>query len=200
MSQSDQLTAALHANVLEGCSNADEYAERENIVRNADQAVRLTLARETDILTTGVRDPDAESATLSAFAGRGQIDDSLSPILSFPKPRPRPAITFHALQEWEGYVVNIGETDFVARLVDLTAGSSHEEEEADIPLAEISDDDAARMRAGSIFRWVIGYERSAAGTKKRVSEIVFRDLPTVTKTDLLDGVAWARETIRSLDL
>ena len=200
MSQSDQLTAALHVNVLEGCSNADEYAEGENIVRNADQAVRLTLARGTDTLTTGVRDPDAESATLSAFAGRGQIDDSLSHILSFPKPRPRPAITFHALQEWEGYVVNIGETDFVARLVDLTAGSSHEEEEADIPLAEISDDDAARMRAGSIFRWVIGYERSAAGTKKRVSEIVFRDLPTVTKTDLLDGVAWARETIRSLDL
>ena len=33
-------------------------------------------------------------------------------------------------QEWEGYVVDIGLSEFVARLVDLTAGSSHEEEEA----------------------------------------------------------------------
>ena len=33
-------------------------------------------------------------------------------------------------QEWEGYVVDIGASEFVARLVDLTAGSSHEEEEA----------------------------------------------------------------------
>ena len=34
----------------------------------------------------------------------------------------------------------------MARLVDLTAGSTHEEEEAVIPLAEISDNDADRMR------------------------------------------------------
>ena len=64
-------------------------------------------------------------------------------------------------QEWEGYVVDIGLSEFVARLVDLTAGSSHEEEEAIVPVAQISDHDAARLRLGSIFRWVIGYESSA---------------------------------------
>ena len=76
----------------------------------------------------------------------------------------------------------------------------HEEEEADIPLDEISDEDSAKMRPGSIFRWVIGYERSVAGTKRRVSQIVFRDLPAITKTDLRDGEKWACETIRSLEL
>ena len=60
---------------------------------------------------------------------------------------------FQVLQEWEGYVIDIGEDEFTARLLDLTAGSSHEEEEAVIPLAEISEDDLKHLRLGSIFRW-----------------------------------------------
>ena len=115
-------------------------------------------------------------------------------------PMLHPAATFHALQEWEGYVLEIGETDFVARLVDLTAGSVQEEEEAVIPLGELSDEDAAKMRPGSIFRWVIGYERTVAGSKRRVSQIVFRDLSAITRKDLRDGERWALETIRSLGL
>ena len=106
----------------------------------------------------------------------------------------------HALQEWEGYVVELGSVEFVARLVDLTAGSSHEEEEATIPLEEVSESDAARMAVGSIFRWVIGYERSLSGTKRRVSQIVFRDLPRITERDFREGREWARETLRALKL
>ncbi|MDE2927216.1 MAG: hypothetical protein OXT71_12525 [Acidobacteriota bacterium] len=105
-----------------------------------------------------------------------------------------------ALQEWEGFVLEIGETDFVARLVDSTAGLEQEEEEAVIPLAELSGEDFAKMRPGSLFRWVIGYERTVAGTKRRVSQIVFRDLPAITKMDLRDGEKWAHEIIRSLSL
>ena len=74
-------------------------------------------------------------------------------------------------------MLEINGDEFVAALVDLTANSSHEEEEAIIPLTEIADDDAAALRVGAIFRWVIGYERSRSGTKRRVSQIVFRDLP-----------------------
>ena len=91
-------------------------------------------------------------------------------------------------------------TDFVARLTDLTAGESYEREEAIIPLAELSDHDAARITAGSVFRWAIGYERSPAGTKKRVSRIVLRDLPAVTEADLRGGEEWARETVRAFGL
>ena len=97
-------------------------------------------------------------------------------------------------QEWEGYVVDIGASEFVARLVDLTAGSSHEEEEAIIPVAQISDHDAARLPLGSIFRWVIGYETSAVESQKWVSRIVFRDLPKITKNDLREGRAWAAKS------
>ena len=85
-------------------------------------------------------------------------------------------------------------------MVDLTAGSVQEEEEAVIPLGELSDEDAGKMRPGSIFRWVIGYERTVAGSKRRVSQIVFRGLPAITRRDLRDGETWALETIRSLGL
>ena len=95
--------------------------------------------------------------------------------------------TLHPLQEWEGHVVEIEKSEFVARLVDLTAGQWHESEKAVIPLAEISEYDASRIVIGSIFRWVIGYERSPEGTRKRVSQFVFRDLPRVTGADLRQG-------------
>ena len=113
--------------------------------------------------------------------------------------RIEPYAAFQAVQEWEGYVVEITASEFVARLVDLTAGSSHEEEEAIIPLAQVSDHDAARLHLGSIFRWVIGYETSAVESEKWVSWIVFRDLPKVTKTDLREGKAWARRVLESFD-
>ena len=72
------------------------------------------------------------------------------------------------LQEWEGYVTEIKDTEFAARLTDLTSGAKYAGEEACIPLEEISDDDADKMQVGSIFRWVIGYECKGRA-KKRVS-------------------------------
>ena len=103
----------------------------------------------------------------------------------------------HALQEWEGYVVEIGATEFVARLIGITAGASIEEEDAIIPLVEVSPHDTATLREGTIFRWVIGFQRSPYGAKKRVSRIVFRDLPVTTKGDLAAGAAWAEHVLRS---
>ena len=201
MLQSDQSTGAQHFNALEGLSYADEHVTSAHLVKNASQAIHLAMAHRTGALTTSVHEMDVNMATMPMFAGREQNNYDRYLIVNLPPPqRQRPTPTFHALQEWEGYVLEVGDTDFVARLVDLTAGSSHEHEEADIPLDEISDKDSAKMRPGSVFRWVIGYERSEAGTKRRVSQIVFRDLPEITKTDLRDGEVWAIDTIRSLKL
>ena len=123
-----------------------------------------------------------------------------SPIIDLPPPRPnRATASLHALQEWEGHVVNVSESEFVARLIDLTADRSHEGEEAVIPRVELSDADDARLHEGRIFRWVIGYERFPSGTRKRVSQIVFRDLPTITKRDIKEGAAWAREMAEFLN-
>ena len=107
-----------------------------------------------------------------------------------------PHRTLHALQEWEGYVVEIGKDALTARLLDITAGATIALVEASIPLEEVAEVDLSKVVAGSIFRWVIGYEREG-GTKKRVSHIVFRDLPAFTKDELL--VAKKRALARLAD-
>lgn len=132
------------------------------VSKGADN-VDKTLARQPD----QGEDRLAEIVNLPIFSGDAKL-----------------ATTLHPLQEWEGYVVQINNDGFTARLLDVTAGASYEEEEADIPLEEVSESDAAKMQVGSVFRWVIGYERAATGTKKRVSQIVFRDLPAITEKDL----------------
>lgn len=127
-------------------------------------------------------------------------EDVRRPLLPEQKPVLSSSTGLVALQEWEGYVIEIGEDAFVSRLWDITAGAKREEEEATIPFDEISDEDRRKMRLGSIFRWVIGYQRSVSGTKRRVSEIVFRDLPVVTQADWDEAEKWAIETRRLLGL
>ena len=99
--------------------------------------------------------------------------------------------TLHPLQEWEGYVVEINGDEFIARLLDVTAGDEYETEEVTIPVEELSNRDADRLEEGKFFRWVIGYERTRAGTKKLVSQITFRDLPRRTARDLERAREWA---------
>ena len=213
MLQADQSTAAQLVNPQGEPSSFDTAPTTEDLFQNADEAVRLALLHERrTALTVSADDREVASQPVSAFREqneenlsrltfREQNEENLSRILAFPQMRTRraPAVTLHALQEWEGYVLEISATDFVAHLIDLTVGSPQEEEEAVIPLTEISDDDVVKIRKGSIFRWVIGYERSVAGTKKRVSQIVFRDLPAMTKSDLQDGRAWADQISESFD-
>ena len=204
MPQSDQSTASRRFDAPGRRGSSDlglMTADATDLVRQAGEVVRaLVHPSHTGAGTTRASEPVANPATLPAFIGRES--DAVNPIVNFRPPSPprQRAATFYALQEWEGYVLEIDSTEFVARLVDLTAGSLVEEEEATIPLAEIAEDDLAKMREGSVFRWVIGYERSASGTKRRVSQIVFRDLPVVTRADLQKSEKWARETIRSLGL
>lgn len=189
-------------NVAAAGWRSDPESAASVLVRRADDAVSAALARGTES-SSEANAPDAGAGTTvrPPFADREQSGAGFSRRIDFPPPPEHraPKTTLHALQEWEGYVVEVGETDFVARLIDLTAGSENEDEEAIIPLAEISDDDVARMREGSIFRWVIGYERSVTGTKKRVSQIVFRDLPAITAADLRDAEAWAEDTARAFE-
>jgi hypothetical protein len=158
-------------------------------LRDASAAVNVLLVQRK--YTGGSFSEDstpAKAASDDDYTGHPQTADG----------RP-PCATFHARQEWEGYVLNIGKEAFEARLIDLTAGAMHEDEEATVPLQEISDHDAKKLRVGAIFRWVIGYERTEGGSRRRVSQIVFRDLPAVTKSDLRDGEVWARDMFQSLN-
>ena len=194
MTQAAQLTSAKNANVTKRLSDLDEDGMRQHEVHNADQAIRSWVKYRSEFPRTSMHAEGVESATMQTLEKGEEYADLFSGVLFLPEPqkdRPTP-VTFHALQEWEGYVTEINDADITARLTDLTAGANYASEEASIPLDEISEDDVAKMQVGSIFRWVIGYER-AAGSKKRVSNIVFRDLPVITRSDLRDGQEWARK-------
>ena len=200
MPQTARSTAGERVDALGRRRGSDADTTAEELIRGVNEAVRLTLKHGTEARPTpAVHNLNQEGTALPSLARGNRNAGGLSPVVNLPLPLPRraPMASFHALQEWEGYVVEMRAADFVARLTDLTAGASHEQEEAIIPLTELSDHDAARIAAGSVFRWVIGYERSSAGTKKRVSQIVLRDLPAVTEADLRDGEEWARETMRA---
>jgi hypothetical protein len=99
--------------------------------------------------------------------------------------------TFSPLQEWEGYVRSIGNESIVADLVDVTALESGITEKAEIPFDELYDSDRERLRIGAVFGWSMGYQRTTTGTKMRVSNIVFRDLPRWTQKDIREAKAEA---------
>ena len=99
--------------------------------------------------------------------------------------------TLHPIQEWEGCVTEIRGDEFVADLLDLTAGDAVEAEEAVISKDELSPEDRSRLAIGSFFWWVIGYETAVGRARKHVSQIVFPDLPPMTEADLDRGREWA---------
>ena len=134
--------------------------------------------------------PESQQSTWMGSQGRDVPQDCLVDILPPSVPRV-PTPTLHPIQEWEGCVTEIRSDEFVADLLDLTAGDVVEAEEAVISKDELSPEDKARLAIGSFFWWVVGYEASVGGARKRVSQIVFPDLPPMTEADLDRGRDWA---------
>jgi len=97
------------------------------------------------------------------------------------------------IQEWEGYVTDVFDDRFIARLVDVTSGEDAAKEEAEFPIQDVADTDRSLLRPGAVFRWTIGYLKSQAGNKKRVSQIVFRRLPQWTNREMLEAASTAKE-------
>ncbi|NEX17828.1 MAG: hypothetical protein C1943_14715 [Halochromatium sp.] len=156
--------------------------------RNGSDAVEADLDRESRRQTTD----------FSALKQNSQASDQT--VLVSPQTKLRPRSSFLPLQEWEGHVIDISERGFTARLVDMTREERVASEEADFDFDDVADPDRSLLREGAVFRWTIGYETAPGGSKKRVSQLVFRRLPKWTKKeiaqadrnagDLLSGIIW----------
>lgn len=127
-----------------------------------------------------------------------------------PQIRPRPKsrsdqneflklISFEPLQEWEGVVREVHEEIFMATLLDVTARRKYEEEVADFPVADVSEDDRQFLKPGGVFRWLIGYERHPSGVKRRASSVVFRRLADWTDQDLAQAEKEAADLLRAIN-
>lgn len=80
------------------------------------------------------------------------------------------------LQHWEGYVLEVGEDVFLARLVD--AAGQCNDEEAEIYISEVVPEQRGLIELGAVFDWSI----SPLGTKIR-----FRRQPAWTQRELDDA-------------
>ncbi len=98
---------------------------------------------------------------------------------------PGPAL----LQEWHGYVVEVGEGRFLARLLDVTSGDTVEGEEAEIPVGSVPEAERHLVKPGAYFRWTI-----RDGDGPAASIIDFASTPAFTEED----VARAKERARAL--
>lgn len=105
--------------------------------------------------------------------------------------------TAQVLQRWEGEVTEVEGSLFSARLWDLSDG---EEEMAEFPLDEVSEDDKALLAPGAMFYWLIGYATERNGQKTRFSRIVLRRVPPLRDETVRRSVERAQRLHTSLDL
>ena len=158
-----------------------------------EDGVRAILAPPHDPSPTAQRSSlgshDSQQSTWTGNQGPDVPRDCLVNILP-PSVDRVPTPTLHPVQEWEGCVTEIRSDEFVADLLDLTAGEAVEAEEAVISMGELSPEDRSRLAIGSFFWWVVGYEATVGVARKHVSQIVFPDLPPMTEADLDRGRDW----------
>jgi hypothetical protein len=177
---------------LSNFDNSKFAVQRDALMGDYKQWLRSLRGDETEHQTlyatehqNGVLSSEPKLAT-SSTAQR-----ALRPALDLNPPptvrEVRRAPTFSPLQEWEGYVTEVTRTHIIANLVSLSeklSGSTSADLRAEIPLEELSEDDVRKVARGRVFRWAIGYQRTPQGTKMRVSQIVFRNLPQWTSREL----------------
>ena len=111
-------------------------------------------------------------------------EEHSSRVLLMPPPRKAP-YRFILLQQWEGTVTDIRETEFTAELRDATDPTSPREE-AVFDIEEISPGDLSLFVLGSVFRWSIGYRTSIEGQRERVSHFRFVRIPGWRKSAIAD--------------
>lgn len=165
-----------------------------------DFAVKREKRNYSDSIEAGVDSASSQKRdadTSAVVKGRSASNEEV-PHIPVKRILKRPALI--PLQEWEGHVVSLSNEGFTARLVDITAEQQLATEEADFAIEEVSDSDLDLLREGALFRWAIGYETAPSGSKKRVSQLVFRRLPKWTEreikqadrraAELVKGIAW----------
>jgi hypothetical protein len=105
-------------------------------------------------------------------------DEFVAPV---PSPTSTRSNALKSYQFWIGTVTRAFQDRFYAIVVDQTE-PNNPDEEAEFELEEVPEGDRPLVKTGSTFYWVIGMERTPAGSQKRVSMIQFRHSPKMTES------------------
>jgi hypothetical protein len=75
---------------------------------------------------------------------------------------------FAATKEWEGTIESVGNSHFLAQLREIRPKADEGTDIAEIPIGDVPRSDRDLLREGAVFRYLVGYAKSAKGvTRKR---------------------------------
>lgn len=95
-----------------------------------------------------------------------------------------PPARSQVIAEWHGQVIAIEQSYFIAELKGtIGAGVAGALEEAQIPRDEVRQDDRDLLREGAFFRLCVNWE-FVNGSRRRVTDIVFRRMPAYRRDEL----------------
>lgn len=91
------------------------------------------------------------------------------------------------IAEWHGQVIAVEQSYFIAELKGtIGVGVAGSLEEAQIPRDEVRQDDRNLLREGAFFRLCVNWEL-VNGSKRRVTDVVFRRMPAYRRDELEDA-------------
>jgi hypothetical protein len=140
---------------------------------------------------------DIHDDSLSSEPCRFKEPDNIGAAVQFRQFAWNPSHSFRAIRKWEGYVLEIHEDSFSARLVPLKGDD--EELEAEIYIEELSEQDRELLQPGAVFYWSIGYHDRPSG-RERSSIIRFRRLPVWSRRELEAASAGIDELKAAFDV
>lgn len=103
--------------------------------------------------------------------------------------------------EWSGCVTGVDENEyfFTASLKGVKGvGVKDEEDDAIIPISDVSESDKELLLPGNFFRLCAMYEVSPSGQPRRYTQVIFRRLPAYRQQDLDEALERGRQLGRGL--
>lgn len=143
---------------------------------------------------------DANERQLDTSLGGPNLPPTLSLPLSVDVSR-LAAPPVELLAEWNGCVTSIEPSghSFSATLKGVVGeGVKGEEEDATIPVSDVSEWDRDLLRPGNFFRLCVTYEVHPNGQPRRSTHVVFRRLPAYRQHDLDKAAERGRDLARGL--
>ena len=105
-----------------------------------------------------------------------------------------------SLREWEGYVVEITNDSFIAKLVNVKNKSELAKESGKFKISMLSTDDQNELQLGSRIRWTIDLEISRSGSRQNVSKVELLDTPEITEEVIENAYKKAAEMAKRIRL
>lgn len=125
--------------------------------------------------------------TLISFGNLKQHDSVYDmPILSKKYSSHSRNIYFQKTQKWVGYILEIADNSFNAKLKDLTNKGT--DEIGEFEFDEVTKEDLPLLSVGAIFYWSIGYSHAASGQVSKVSIIRFQRAYELSEEDKSDAI------------